>query len=104
LFAAHTGHVHGHHNSPIWWGFLDMIFIAISFLAVFWSVRNTSKNWMKFALWSSWSVLAGVIVNEKIQLLTLKEILIYFPSIALIVLHLLNRRYCQCSKEDECCI
>lgn len=102
LFAAHTGHVHGHHSSPDWWGFLDLLFIAISFMAVFYSVKNTSKNWMKFALWISWVLLAGIIVNEKIQWLELAEALIYVPSIALVVLHLYNRNYCLC-KNDKCC-
>lgn len=103
LFAAHTGHVHGHHSHPFWWGIIDLLFMAISFLAVFLSVRNTSKYWMKFMLWISWALLALIIVNEKLELVLLAEVLIYIPSIALIVLHLYNRKYCQCENED-CCI
>lgn len=102
LFAAHTGHVHGHHSSPLWWGFLDIVFIVISFMAVFWSVKNTSKKWMKPALWSFWALLAGIILNEKLQFIALAEALIYVPSIALVILHLYNRRYCQCRTENCC--
>ncbi|AWX45992.1 hypothetical protein HME9304_03024 [Flagellimonas maritima] len=102
LFAAHTGHVQGHHSSPFWWGFLDILFIIISLLAVFWSVRNTSKYWMKFALWVSWIFLATVILNEKLELVLLAEEIIYVPSLALVVLHLYNRKYCQCGN-NGCC-
>ena len=103
LFAAHTGHVHGHHSHPFWWGMLDLVFIAISFMAVFWSVRNTSRSWMKYALWLSWVFLAFVIVNEKLGVIHLVEEIIYLPSLALVVLHLYNRKYCKCANE-ECCI
>lgn len=68
LFAAHTAHAHDHHGSPSWWGFLDVLFIAISFLTVFWSVKHTSKKWMKWALWILWALLSGIILNEKWQL------------------------------------
>lgn len=102
LFTAHAGHVQGHHSHPHWWGFLDIFFIALSFFAVFYSVRNTSKYWMKSALWLSWALLAMIIVNEKIQLMPLAEAFIYIPSIALIVLHLYNRKYCQC--KEDCCV
>jgi len=102
LFAAHTGHVHGHQSSPMWWGFLDVLFLLISFLAVFWSAKNTSKNWMKFTLWIFWALLAGIILNEKLELIHLNHEIIYLPSVALIVLHLYNRKYCQCN-DNNCC-
>ncbi len=103
LFAAHAGHVHGHHSHPVWWGALDLVFIVISFAAVFWSVKHTSKSWMKYALWISWVLLAFVIVNEKLGMVHLAEAVIYGPSLALVGLHLYNRRYCKCENED-CCV
>ncbi len=102
LFVAHTGHVHGHHSHPFWWGLLDVLFIIISFLAVFWSVKNTSRNWMKYALWTSWALLTASILNEKLQLVPLAEAFTYIPSIALVALHLYNRKYCKC-REEDCC-
>lgn len=102
LFAAHTGHVHGHESSPFWWGLLDIVFIAISWFAVYWSAKNTSKNWMRYSLWISWVFLAFVILNEKFELLHLAESVIYLPSLVLVGLHLYNRKYCNCSN-DECC-
>lgn len=103
LFAAHTGHVHGHHNSPVWWGAIDILFIIISLAAVYWSARNTSKKWMEVALWICWALLAFVILNEKFEWIHLSEAAIYFPSLLLVGLHLYNRKYCQC-KDETCCL
>ena len=105
LFAAHAGHAHGHHHShPLWWGVLDLLFIAVSLVAVYWSAKHTSKNWMCYALWLSWAGLTFVILNEKLGWVHLAEAAIYFPAIALIGLHLYNRKYCKCSNEDCCAI
>ena len=103
LFAVHSGHVHGHHTHPIWWGLLDILFIGISLIAVYWSAKNTSKQWMRYALWVSWGFLSFVVVNEKVGIFYFIEEIIYFPSISLIVLHLYNRKYCQCTNKD-CCL
>jgi multidrug transporter EmrE-like cation transporter len=102
LFAAHTGHVKGHHSHPEWWGFIDILFLIISFFAVLQSTRHSSKQWIRYALWTSWTALTVIILNEKLGLLHLQEELIYLPSLALIVFHLYNRKYCQCNGE-ECC-
>lgn len=102
LFAAHTGHVHGHHNHPFWWGLIDLLFIGISFIAVFWSTKYSSRQWMKWALWISWTMLASLILNEKLEMVPVVEELIYVPSIALVALHLYNRRYCRCG-DQGCC-
>jgi len=102
LFMAHTSHVQGHHTYPLWWGVLDIFFIGVSFIAVCWSAKNTSKKWMRYALWFSWGFLAFVIINEKISIVHLAETMIYIPSIALVVLHLYNRKYCQC-RDETCC-
>ena len=102
LFAAHTGHVHGHSSHPVWWGILDLLFIGISLMAVYWSTKNTSKRWMRYALWFSWVLLAFVILNEKLGMVHLIEEMIYVPSVALVGFHLYNRKYCQCGNEDCC--
>ena len=54
LFVAHAGLTIGHESHPLWWGALDIVFLAISFFAVYWSTRNTSKKWIKYAFWFSW--------------------------------------------------
>lgn len=102
LFTIQAGNLHHHHLHPFWWGLLDIFFIFVSLVAVYWSARNTSKKWMKYALWISWVLLTAVILNEKLEVMHITESFIYFPSISLVVLHLYNRKYCQCV-DDSCC-
>ncbi len=89
--------------APAWWKSLDYIFLLVSFFAVYWSVRNSSKNWMKYALWIFWTALALAIFNEKMELFSLTEFSIYIPAIGLVFLHFYNRKYCQCT-DEECCV
>jgi hypothetical protein len=78
------------------------LFIGMSYFAIYWSVKNSINSWIKYALWTSWVFLCLVILNEKIGLLTVPETSIYIPAIALILLHLYNRKYCEC-KDENCC-
>ena len=62
LFVAHAGahhsHEHGHgHESPLWWGTIDILFLGISLLAVYWSARKSSRNWVNYSLWGTWALL-----------------------------------------------
>ena len=50
------------------WSNMDFIFILISFLAIYRSSQTTSKAFMKYALWTSWTCLFSLILNEKIFL------------------------------------
>ncbi|MBB3696032.1 MerC family mercury resistance protein [Flammeovirga yaeyamensis] len=90
------------HNLPIWWKIIDPIFLFIAFVAIFQSTKNTSSTWMKPAMWTTWSFLAFIIINEKLGMIELFEEIIYIPAIILIVLHIYNRKYCRC-KATKCC-
>lgn len=96
LFVAQAATVLG------WWSFLDIFFIAITFLAVFTSARNTSKPWMPTALYASWTVLTLLVINEQLGLLPVAEGWKYGVAMVLIGLHLYNRKYCQCAEEPGC--
>ena len=102
LFVAQAGLATHTDEHPLWWGFLEIVFLVISFMAVLWTGRATSKPWMKYALWITWLVLTFIIVNEKLSLIPLPESVIYVPTVVLIGLHLYNRKYCKC--EDENCL
>ncbi len=96
LFAAHAG-LHAHHaESPMWWGLIDSVMLIVSLVAVLWAFRNSSIAWVKIALSVSWLFLAAIILNEKLEAVHLAEAWIYVPALSLIILHLYNRRYCQC--------
>ena len=90
------------HAGPFWWNAIDYLFIGITFFAVYYSVKHTSREWMKYALYSSWVVLTILIINEKFHLLHLAEMWKYGAAFTLVGLHLYNRKYCQC-EDDGCC-
>lgn len=103
LFIAQAGMVEVGEVHPQWWGLLDMVFLGISFIAIWWSAKTTSKKWIRNALWLSWAALSIVILNEKMSLFPLLEQAIYVPATALVFLHLYNRKYCNCTK-GQCCV
>ncbi len=102
IFITHTCSIGGYETSPSWWRNLDYIFLIISFLAVMRSVKNTSKSFMKSALWLSWGALFILLINEKILFVSLPEIMTYIAAFSLAALHIYNMKYCQC-KTNKCC-
>ncbi|AKA36254.1 MerC domain-containing protein [Flagellimonas lutaonensis] len=102
LFVVQAGLVEHGHSHPLWWGLLDIVFLGISFAAVWWSGKMTSKKWMRNALWVSWVVLALIVGNEKFSWLPIAEQAIYAPTVALVLLHLYNRKYCHCQNDASC--
>ena len=104
LFAVQSYSVTGPGSSgPAWWSFIDYVFVGITFFAVYYSVKNTSKNWMKYALYGSWGLLTLLIINEKTALVPLTEMCKYALAFTLVGLHLYNRKYCRCA-DESCCV
>ena len=89
-------------SAPGWWGAIDYFFLVVSFFAIYRSTQTTSSNLIKPFLWLSWSVLFIIIMNEKRAWFPLGEQAIYFPALTLIVLHLYNKKYCQCNTTNCC--
>ena len=89
--------------TPLWWRFIDYLFLVISFAAIYWTTKSTTLSWIKPILWCSWFMLFIIIINEKIGLLSLPDTIIYVPAISLVMLHLYNKKYCNC-ENDKCCV
>lgn len=102
LFIAKSCTVTCCTGAPAWWRLIDVFFLVVSFFAVYHSAKNTSKQWVKPALWISLTALFFVVFNDNINLIHINNYLLYLPVIALILLHLYNRKYCQCD-QDSCC-
>lgn len=83
-------------DAPIWWQAIDFMFIAISFLAIFFVSKTTKIRWMPIALWSAWALLFGVIMTETFEMGWLPHSFIYFPAVSIIVLHFYNLKYWKC--------
>lgn len=103
IFVTQTGMSACCTVTPIWWSFIDVFFLVISFFAIYWSTKLTTEKWMKFALWINWFLLFTVIINEKLALFYLPEVTIYIPALTLVILHIYNRKYCKCYV-DSCCV
>jgi len=102
LFIAKSCSVTCCQTSPDWWKAIDIIFLVVSFFAIFQSTKNSSKEWIKYAMWISWTILLLIIINEHSNIVSISQYAIYVPSFSLIVLHLYSLKYCQC-KSNTCC-
>lgn len=99
LEEATSEHEHLH-GSPFWAAF-DYIFLLLSFIAVYYSVRHTSHRSLKWVLWVSWVVFAAGILFEVFHL-PYGHWLMYSGSIALVIGHLMNYRHCQVNGKNAC--
>ncbi|MEM1216537.1 MAG: MerC domain-containing protein [Bacteroidota bacterium] len=84
-------------SAPTWWRLIDVAFAAIACWMVYQSARASTKLWIKYGLWIAWATLVFVIFNEQAQFVPLSNKAIYVPSLALISLHLYNKKYGTCS-------
>lgn len=103
LFVVHVGDFGEHAGRPFWWSNLDFLFLGISFFAVLRSSKITSKKLMKYLLWTFWTLLFLLVLNEKNEIFHLPEIIMYAVTITLVVLHAYNLKYCTC-KDENCCV
>ncbi|WP_092853596.1 MerC domain-containing protein [Algibacter pectinivorans] len=103
IFIVQTCNVTCCEVAPWWWQSIDYIFLIISFFAIYWSTKSTAVKWIKPMLWLSWLLLVLIILNEKLLFFSLPDSAIYIPALALVILHLYNRKYCQC-KSHKCCV
>ena len=89
-------------NAPLWWQWMDYLFLAVSFFAIYHTSRSTAKVWVIQGLWVNWAILFFFIINVNLGWFQLAENLKFIPAFALVFLHMYNLRYCQCSS-NECC-
>ena len=87
--AAHaTGHGHDHgHEHGVGWALFDYAFLAVSFVAVYYSVREAHASWLRWGLWVAWAVFAVGIASESVGP-PFGKTFMYSGSAALVGLHL----------------
>jgi multidrug transporter EmrE-like cation transporter len=100
LFMAQSHLAHHSDTTPYWWQVIDLIFLAISFLALNQSTKSSTSKPIRYSLWISWFFLCTLIINEKMALYPLPEVALYVVAILLTSLHLYNLKYCQCQSEN----
>ena len=85
------------------WQSLNFLFLAISFIAIYYSVKNSSNSYVKILLFLSWLTLSSLILIELFEILSIAEFYTYIAAISLSILHIYNLNYCQC-EDDSCCV
>lgn len=103
IFIAKANSIYAHEIAPFWWKSMDWIFLTFSFYAVYRTTKIQHKKWLNNILWGSWMALFTLIINEKTEFIHLPELLIYIPSVLLILAHLYNLMNCECTG-NKCCI
>lgn len=101
LFIAKSCSVTCCSETPSWWKAIDVLFLVISFIAIYFSAKNSSNTYIKFGLYVSWLILALIIANDYADLITLPHWVIYLPAFSLVILHIYNIKYCRC--KAGCC-
>ena len=85
------------------WQSLNFLFLAISFIAIYYSVKNSSNSYVKILLFLSWLTLSSLILIELFEILSIAEFYTYIAATSLSILHIYNLNYCQC-EDDSCCV
>ncbi len=88
-------------NAPLWWQWMDYVFLGIAFFAIQQTSKSSKREWVVQGLWVSWTVLFLFMLNIKLEWIQISENLKFIPAFALVFLHVYNMRFCQCEK--ECC-
>lgn len=88
-------------SGPVWWKGIDVLFLVVSLVAVYYTGKTTRNEWVKWSLYAGWVLLGLVILNEYWTIFSIPQQSIYVPSLMLVGVHLYNRLYCRC--EAECC-
>ncbi|TXF90304.1 MerC domain-containing protein [Neolewinella aurantiaca] len=86
--ASHHGHEHGHGL----WGSLDIIFLVLSLVAVYYAAKASQQTKTRAWLWIGWGVFAAGLLMEHLGMVGW---LMYVGSAILVVTHLINFRQCR---------
>lgn len=100
FFVDHSFHS-CHSNTPWWWSTLEIIFLYISFFAIWSSLKDVSSHVVKSFFWTNWALLVLVISNEYFHWLSLPEYAIYGPAFFLLLGHLYRLKFCKCQTQDH---
>jgi len=103
LFLTQTQLINISFLTPTAWKSLNYVFLAISAVAVYQSIRNSTNLLIKRLLVFAWIILTSLILNELFEVAHIAEAFTYVAATSLCGLHVYNLKYCQCDDED-CCV
>ena len=102
LFLSQTSLIFMTVDLTTTWYIINFIFLITSFIAIYYSVKNSSNKFIKIFLYFFWTILTLLIINETVGFLSIPETATYLSAFSLICLHIYNLNFCRCDN-DECC-
>lgn len=93
-WAATHDHAHAHSHGSLFWESFDYLFLVLSLVAVWFSVRHSHNKALKGILWMAWGVLTFGLLIE-LQGIAWGQYIMYVGSAALIIAHIQNYRICR---------
>lgn len=91
------------HEIPFLWQLTNYFFLLISFIAVYFSIKKSTKLFVKIFLMIFLLSLSFLIINEGLEGFHIPELFTYLSATSLAFLHIYNLKYCSCENE-ECCV
>ena len=77
LFLSQATSVTFTQEIPFLWQSLNYLFLLISFLAIYYTAKNSSKLSVKVLLVSTWLILSSLIINEFFEIISIPELYTY---------------------------
>tara|TARA_B100001063_G_scaffold196971_1_gene189057 strand:+ start:712 stop:1110 length:399 start_codon:yes stop_codon:yes gene_type:complete len=102
LFLSQATSVTLTQNIPFLWQSLNFLFLLISLLAIYHTVKNSTSLSVKVLLVSSWLILTSLIINEFFEISSIPELYTYASATSLAGLHVYNLKHCRCD-DEKCC-
>ena len=102
LFLSQATSITLSQEIPFLWQSLNFCFLLISFLAIFYTIKNSTKLIVKVLLFLAWFILLTLILNEFFEITSIPELYTYTAATSLAGLHVYNLKYCRCD-DDNCC-
>ena len=84
------------------WQSFNYAFLIISLIAIYFSVKNSSRLHTKVLLIVTWFALSILIINEVLEISSIPELYTYAVASSLCGLHIYNLKFCRCN-DDNCC-
>lgn len=101
IFIAHACTTKCCGESPFWWKAIDFLFLVISFIAVYFAAKNSSKRWVRITFYILFGALSFLTMNHHREIFKLPLQLNYASAFLLCSLHLYNKKYCK--RSNHCC-
>ena len=87
-------------DAPDWWLMIDYLFLSISFFAIYFITRKSTKPWLKISFWIAWVVLLFTTIEHSFSISIIPKNFIYLPALTIVALHFYNLRFNKCENEN----